>query len=155
MRIRPYRPEDIEPVYTLFYNTVHEIGQRDYTPEQLAAWGKRQRNVQRWDVCLPNQLTLVAENDAEIIGFSSLRTANSYLDFMFVHHQYQNQGVAKALLQHIEQEARNLGLTRLVTDSSLTARAFFKGQGYELVEENIKEVDGIQFRNARMAKEIL
>lgn len=38
MELREYRPEDCEAITRLFYDTVHTVNQRDYTPAQLDAW---------------------------------------------------------------------------------------------------------------------
>lgn len=155
LRIRPYRPEDIEAVYTLFYNSVHQVAKKEYSPEQLAAWAKPQRNTARWDEGLLKQLVWVAEQDAVVVGFTSLHPDSGYLDFMYTHHQHQGQGIATALLATLEAEAKNLGITELTTDSSLTAKPFFLSHGFQLVTENIKTVDGIEFLNSRLAKKLL
>ncbi len=152
LTIRTYRPTDIEAIYSLFYNSVHKVAKKDYTPEQLAAWAKPQRNTERWDEGLLKQLVWVAEIESEVVGFTSLHPDSGYLDFMYTHHQYQGQGIATALLAALETEAIKLNLPELTTDSSLTARQFFLSHGFQLVAENIKTVDGIEFLNSRLKK---
>ncbi len=154
LTIRTYRPTDIEAVYSLFYNSVHQVAKKDYTPAQLAAWAKPQRNTQRWDEGLQQQLVWVAEIDNEIVGFTSLHTDSGYLDFMYAHHLHQGKGIATTLLATLEAEATKLKLPELTTDSSLTARPFFLSHGFQLVTENIKTVDGIEFLNNRLAKKL-
>lgn len=150
--IRPDRPTDIEDVYALFYNSVHHVAKKDYSPEQLAAWAKPQRNTTRWDESLLQQLVWVAEMDGVIVGFTSLHADSGYLDFMYTHHQHQGKGIATALLAALETEAIKLNLLELTTDSSLTARQFFLSHGFQLVTENIKTVDGIHFLNSCLKK---
>ena len=38
IHIRNYAPEDCLILARLFYDTVHTVNARDYTPEQLEAW---------------------------------------------------------------------------------------------------------------------
>lgn len=38
MIIRRYREEDLPQIVTLFYETVHHVNIRDYTPKQVDAW---------------------------------------------------------------------------------------------------------------------
>ena len=38
MLLRAYRPGDCREMAALFYDTVHTVNARDYTPEQLDAW---------------------------------------------------------------------------------------------------------------------
>ena len=133
---------------------MHQVAKKDYTPEQLAAWAKPQRNSIRWDEGLLQQLVWVAEMDGVIVGFTSLHADSGYLDFMYTHHLYQGQGIATTLLATLEAEARKLNITKLTTDSSLTARPFFLSHGFQLVTQNIKTVDGIEFLNSRLEKNI-
>jgi len=153
--IRPYQPEDIEAVYQLFYKSVHQVAKKDYTPQQLAAWAKPQRNTLRWDESLQKQTTWVAETNGEISGFISLRPEDGYLDFLYTHYRHQGQGIATLLLLALENEAKQHKLLQLTTDSSLTALPFFLSKGFYLVEQNIKTVDGIEFLNSRLAKDLV
>lgn len=47
--IRPYRPPDCPEMAQLFYNTVHIINARDYTPRQLDAWATGTVDLAAWD----------------------------------------------------------------------------------------------------------
>ena len=38
MRLREYKPADCAEMARLFYDTVHTVNLRDYTPEQVNAW---------------------------------------------------------------------------------------------------------------------
>ena len=42
MKLRLYRSEDCSALARLFYDTVHTVNTRDYTPEQLDAWADGQ-----------------------------------------------------------------------------------------------------------------
>lgn len=153
--IRPYQPKDIEAVYQLFYQSVHHVAKKDYTPQQLAAWAKPQRNTLRWDGSLQKQTTWVAETSGELSGFISLRPEDGYLDFLYTHHLRQGKGIATLLLRELENEAKHLGLPKLTTDSSLTALPFFLSKSFYLQEQNIKTVDGVEFLNSRLAKDLI
>lgn len=152
LTIRLYQPSDIEAVYQVFYQAVHQVACKDYTPEQLAAWAKPQRNTVRWDEGLLKQMVWVAVLDAKVVGFTSLHPDSGYLDFLYVHYQHQGKGIAKALLNALLTEARHLSLSSISTDSSLTAKPFFLSQGFVLVEENVKTVDGVRFLNSHMMR---
>jgi putative acetyltransferase len=83
----------------------------------------------------------------EIVGFASV-TPTGYLDFMFVHHAHQGKGIAKLLLQQIEQTAQHLKIDELTTHASITAKPFFEKEGFEVVKQqtvNVRSVDLINF----------
>ena len=52
--LRPYRPGDAPVLARLFYETVHAVNIRDYSPAQVDAWATGQVEVERRGVQLPN-----------------------------------------------------------------------------------------------------
>ena len=40
MTIREYHSSDLREIVELFYDTVHTVNAKDYTPEQLNAWAE-------------------------------------------------------------------------------------------------------------------
>lgn len=127
--LRPYRSEDCPSLAALFYDTVHEICCRDYTPAQLDAWANGQVDLPAWDRSFLAHDTLIACKDGTIVGFADM-DETGYLDRLYVHKDYQRQAVAKTLCRALE--ARNGG-PAFTTHASLTARPFFTAQGYCVV----------------------
>ena len=60
MDIRRYRPDDLEQIARLFYETVHAVNRRDYTARQLDVWATGEINHRAWDASLLDHLTYVA-----------------------------------------------------------------------------------------------
>ena len=92
MDIRPYRPPDCPEMAQLFYNTVHIINARDYTPRQLDAWATGTVDLSAWDRSFRAHRTLVAEEAGILVGFGDM-DETGYLDRLYVHHAYQHQGM--------------------------------------------------------------
>ena len=47
--IRPYTLEDVHALALIFYNTIHNVNSKDYTPEQIKAWAPLNTlNLQHW-----------------------------------------------------------------------------------------------------------
>ena len=93
----------------------------------------------------------VATLENGVVGFAELEE-DGHLDTLYVHHEYQGCGVASALLDRIEAEARRLGLSRLYTEASITAEPFFRAKGFSIVRSQVVEVRGHTFRNFVMDK---
>lgn len=89
--IRPYRPPDCPEMAQLFYNTVHIINARDYTP---ASWslGTGTVDLAAWDRSFRAHRTLVAEEAGILVGFGDM-DETGYLDRLYVHHAYQHQAL--------------------------------------------------------------
>jgi putative acetyltransferase len=47
--IRDYRSSDATAIVKLFYETVHLVNWRDYSPEQIEAWAPEIPDPEKWD----------------------------------------------------------------------------------------------------------
>lgn len=153
--IREFKVGDELEIYQLFYDTVHHVNTRDYTEEQVNIWAPEKPDMTQWQTTLNENYTFVAiskENKA-IIGFSDLEK-NGYLNRGYVHKNFQGQGVGDALFKAIENKARELGLKKLFSDVSITAKPFIEKQGFIIEAEQTKKLGGITFTNYLMTKEL-
>ena len=85
--------------------------------------------------------------------FCSLDKGN-YLDFLYIHKDFQQQGIAKNLYIEIEKEAKRQEQNTLTSDVSKTPRPFFEKVGFGIIAEQTVEVEGIKLTNFKMAKRI-
>ena len=95
MTIRSYRPEDLDEILQLFYDTVHAVNARDYAPEQLDAWADGRADREAWNRSLLEHDTRVALIGETIVGFADM-DENGYLDRLYVHRDFQGKGIASA-----------------------------------------------------------
>ena len=86
----------------LFYETVHAVNANDYTKEQLDAWANGMVNLEEWKRTLCEHDTVVAVEDGKIVGFGDM-DRTGYLDRLYVHKDYQHQGIASAICNVLEQ----------------------------------------------------
>ena len=96
---------------------------------------------------------MIAEAAGEIIGMCSLQN-NEYVDIMFVHQNFQRQGIANQLLESILKQAEILGTKHVYTDSSITAKLFFERKGFKAVRANQNIVGNQVLINYKMVKEL-
>jgi putative acetyltransferase len=81
-----------------------------------------------------NEYRLIAEIDRQVVGIGALAFENSELRACYVAPAAGRRGVGSALVLEIERAARERGLSALELDSSITAEAFYRKQGYEARE---------------------
>ena len=148
MELRLYRSEDCPTLAQLFYDTVHTVNARDYTPEQLDAWADGHVDLAAWDASFLAHHTLVAEENGEILGFADMDGAG-YLDRLYVHKDHQGRGVATALCSTLEAACPVKNFT---THASLTARPFFESRGYQVLRRQTVVRHGISLENFVMEK---
>lgn len=144
--IRAYRPGECPPLLELFYDTVHSVNARDYSPEQLDAWADGEPDIAQWERSFLEHDTLVAELGGVIAGFGDI-TAEGYLDRLYVHRDYQGLGIATALCDRLE-----AGHSPITTYASITAKPFFLKRGYRVVRENRVVRHNIELINHLMEK---
>lgn len=138
MHIRKANESDVDEITDLFYNTIQHVNIRDYSQKQVDDWSSWHENTDRWISKIREQYFIVAVSDDVIVGFASL-AVDGYLDFMFVHKDFQRQGVATLLLYEIEKKAIEQGSTSVYSEVSITARPFFESKGYSVEKEQLKK----------------
>ncbi len=149
--IRPFKSEDITALVNLFKEAVTTINIRHYSADQVAVWTAI--DIDRWQTSLEKNITLIAEVDRIIVGFTDM-TREGYLDRLYVHKDYQARFVALKLFKAIEKVARNLGLKKITTDCSITAKTPAERMGFVVVKEQTVEKRGMMFINYHMEKKL-
>ncbi len=147
--IREYRENDLIDVITLFTRSVHEVAKRDYTSEQLNAWAPENADISAWKKRLSQETVFVFEKENKILGFIRLEQ-NGYLDLLYVHPEFQRQGIAKNLLNHALSWAENHGISEFTSDVSITAKPFFESIGFYSVALQTIQCRGVLLNNFRM-----
>ena len=150
--LRPSEEGDLQPVVSLFYDTIHSVNLEDYTPEQADAWAPKEPDSSRWRNLLTGEDTWVAVQDGRIVGFAN--RDGEYFDCLYVHKDYQRRGVAKALAERIEGRAAAEDHAKIRTDASLTARPFFERRGYAVIRRQCVHRAGQVLVNFAMERSI-
>jgi putative acetyltransferase len=144
---------DIKEITRLFYDTIQVINSKDYPKDEIDDWSSWYTDIDKWAEAINEHYFIVAKLDDKIVGFSSLAT-DGYLDFMFVHKDFQKQGIAKALLTEIENKASIQQNDRIYSDVSITAKGFFEKHGFDVEKQQMKKSKKKELVNFRMIKKI-
>lgn len=148
MFIRRYETSDCKELVKLFYNTVHFINAKDYTKEQLNVWATGSVDLEKWNQSLLSHFSVVAVEDGIIVGFGDI-DRTGYLDRLYVHKDYQSQGIATAICDKLEYI---FDVEKITTDASITAKPFFEKRGYKVIKKQNVEKDGVLLQNYVMQK---
>ena len=151
MRLRPYRPDDAPALLALFRGTIRRVNSRDYTPGQIRAWSSDDIDPVGWADRFTDRFVVVAEESEQPIGFAELESSG-HIDRVYVSADHQRRGVGRSLLSSVVDEACRLGVVRLFTEASITARPFFEAQGFTVLAPQVVECRGAEFVNYRMER---
>lgn len=149
--IRVAEQEDLEQIKQLYHDTVTSINSNDYNEEQIRVWSDVSGGSHNFSEKIIEQNFFVADLESKIIGFGSV-TDEGYLDYMYVHKDYQRKGVAKKLLHEIEKTADELKVEKIYSHVSITARGFFEKHGYTRESDQNEKYRGVEFINSVMVK---
>ena len=151
--IRRYLPTDAPGLTCLFRDSVQDIETRAYAASQIRAWASCIVDEGQFGQRCESKSTWVAEIEGRIAGFSGLEP-DGHIDMLYVHPDFKRRGVARALLQHIEEAARAHELRLLYTEGSVTAHPVLEATGFRTIVPQTVTVRGESMINYRVEKRL-
>ena len=153
MEIRRYRRGEEEQVWKVYFAATRVSVARDYHAELIERWAPEKQDMNEWAERVAEKNPFVAVVEREILGMAEIE-GDGFIDYFYVHPDWQGRGVGKALLRRIEDEAEQLGVKRMYADVSVTAKDFFLAMGFEILEAKENVILGHPAPNFRMEKDI-
>jgi putative acetyltransferase len=151
--LRQANSTEIGKITQLFYETIQAVNSRDYPQDEIDDWSSWHTNYDEWNVRMREQYFIVAILDDGIVGFASLAT-DGYLDVMYVHKDWQGQGIASRLLSELEKKAREQNNREIYSEVSITAKPFFENRGFVVIKKQLKKSRNKELVNYCMVKEL-
>jgi putative acetyltransferase len=149
--LRPYQRDDAPALLALFRDTIRRVNSRDYSPAQVAAWASDDIDTASWFGRFTGRFVPVAEEASRPVGFAELEP-DGHIGRVYVSADHQRRGIGRQLLAAVVAEARRVGLARLFTEASITARPFFEAQGFVVLAPQVVRCRGVEFVNYRMER---
>ena len=135
MKIRLFHEQDAEQIALLFHETVREINVFDYSLNQVKAWAPDNIHFRDWAKACFERFTYIADDEGMIAGFGELELSG-HINCFYCHKNYQRRGVGRKIYLAIEAKADELGIERLYTEASITAKPFFWAWGSRSLGNN-------------------
>lgn len=151
MELRKYESKDCTILAELFFDTVHSVNSKDYSKEQLDVWANGNVDITAWNESFLLHDTIVAEINGIVVGFGDM-DKKGYLDRLYVHKNYQNRGIADAIVNKLEEQSFVRGIVSFSTNASITAKVFFEKHGYRTVRRNTIVRNDMELINYTMKK---
>ncbi len=154
--IRQATISDIPEMTEVYKNTVLTVNRKDYSAEEVEDWAScGSDDIEHWNQLFKEQHYVLAENeDGIIVGFGSINDTG-YMHTLFVHADFQHQGLATLLYQHLEKYAQEKGARKITSEVSITAKPFFEKQGFVVDEEQKRKANKLCLINYKMSKELI
>jgi putative acetyltransferase len=151
--IRPYQPKDAALLGAIFFDAVRKAGVRDYSEAQVVAWAPSIPGRTWFEArAADGRWILVAVNKAdEPIAYGDLEP-NGHIDHLYCCPEMIGIGIASALYDRLEQQARDRGITRVFAEASEAARRLFLGKGFTELKRRDLMLRGVKIHNYLMEK---
>ena len=133
MYIRKFKASDAAEVAKMHRNTIRFVNSKDYLPEQIEVWSGR-TSAKRFRDSIKMFFRFVAVEKGKIVGYGDFKK-DGELAGLYVHKNYQGRGVGFLLLKNIEKSARKKDIKKLFCYSTITAKDFYKKQGYGIIKK--------------------
>jgi putative acetyltransferase len=144
---------DLKEMQELYTETIKSVCKNDYNPDQIEVWISGVHNTDRWLEVVNTQFVLLAIIQNKIAGFGTLKNGN-YIDFFYIHKDFQRQGIADKTLTKLELEAIKQHSKTLTSDISITAKPFFEKRDFRVKAEQKNISLGIELINYKMEKKL-
>lgn len=127
--IRAARLDDADAICAVHRASILGICSSRYSEREIAAWIGL-LTPDKYLEPLRTLVMFVAESGGEVVGFGQLNPGLSLVQAVYVHPGSARNGVGRALLEHLEEAARQQGMTHLALDATLNAESFYERAGY-------------------------
>lgn len=142
---------DLQEMQKLYADTIKTVCRNDYDLLQIEAWVSTVNNTERWIDIINTQFALLTIIDNQIVGYGTLKDGN-YIDFFYIHKDFQRQGIADKILTELEIEAKNRSSKTITSDVSITAKPFFEKKAFIVKAEQKNIRLGVELINYKMEK---
>lgn len=153
MIFRKAKISDLQEMQQLYIETIQSVCKNDYNPAQIEAWISGVKNKERWIEVIEIQFVLLAIIQDKIVGFGTLKDGN-YIDFFYIHKDFQRQQIADKILTELELEAIKQQSKIITSDVSITAKPFFEKKGFIVKTEQKNIRLGVELINYKMEKDL-
>ncbi len=154
LSIRRARDDDRRGIWTVHVRAIREVCSHSYSAEQIAYWAGL-LSPSSYVAVLREQVLVVAEDPSGIAGFGQLNQVNGEVDAVYVLPGRQREGIGRALLLALEEEARAMGLKRLQLSATLNAVPFYESARYVEERATVHRLpNGVELQCLRMSKDL-
>ena len=133
VEVRSVRSEEAGDISRVILAALRETNAKDYSP-QVINQVERRFSPAAVSELMARRTVFAAMSEQRLVGTASLD--GRVVRTVFVSPDFQSQGVGRLLMAHVEQAARDTGVTVLSVPSSITAERFYFKLGYRAVRDS-------------------
>lgn len=157
MKIRLATNSDKRGIHEAHMTSIQKLCSKDYTEEQIQAWGHREYLEERRTDTIKSGSCWVVEDAGMIYGFGEMGIKDNepYVFGLYFMPEATGKGLAKEIVRLMELKAKEWGKDKITLQSTITSLNFYKKMGFMMVNENgCAVVRGVRIPCLDMEKEL-
>ena len=151
MNLKQITKKDQLYLKKLYFDSIISIDEKIYSPEQKRAWASQAWDNKYFNLSLQEGKGWLIEEKEKIIAFAS-RYPKNRIALLYCKGNSQRKGCGTELLQKLENEAIEEGLTCLTTEASLISYKLFLKNNWEMIRKEKIIIKNIIFERFKMIK---
>lgn len=157
--VRRAREQDAPFIHEAHMKSIREICSRDYTEEEIKAWGGREYLEDIRLSAIRDDFVWVVEKKGKVVGFGHMQLGvginkdEGHIKGLYLTPEVLGQGLGQAIIFMMEEEAAKVHIKRMTLSSTLNALEFYRKNGYrELTGPTCVNINGTPVRCYPMEK---
>ncbi len=151
IKIREFRPPDLQKVLGLIWKTINTCYPAVYSPEAITYW-EDIHTEEKISEDAEKGCILVLEINRCIVATGTL--LGHRISRVYVQPDRQGRGFGKLIMQELENKARQKGLKEVKLYASLVSKKFYDAIDYETIREAFLEIKGKRLDYYDMKKKL-
>lgn len=151
--LQTYQNQYNRAITELFYKAVYNIDERVYNSQQKQAWAPYPIDYKQWANRLADTQPYLLFKNNKLIGFIEFIN-RGYIDCLYIHPDFQQQGYATQLIEHVVNIAQKESIKQISVNASLIAKGLFQQFGFITLKENKVMRNGVSLINFSMQLQV-
>ncbi|WP_246985068.1 GNAT family N-acetyltransferase [Halorientalis marina] len=149
-------PADAEEILDIKREAIEDLEHWQYSPEQVEVWKPKDDYVGTFEQAIDDDqfVVHVAEVAGEIVGYGALNVPDERIDAVYVRPNYHGEGIATALVKHLELSAEFQGIVELDIIAAQNAVTFYQSVGYWQLEDEVATIEDVDLDFVRMRRRL-
>ena len=153
--VRKAKHGDEEGIHLAHMESIKTVCKKDYSEEQLNAWGGRPYHFEQKRNLIDHHHVWVVEDSGKIEGYGLLfidsDQEKAEIGALYLTNKVLGRGLGKEIVSKIKKKTKDLGLSEIILSSTKTAKKFYESQGFfQYAEDDCCLIGGVEIEGHPM-----
>ncbi len=151
MKLKQITKKDQLNLKEVYFDSVNSIDENIYSKDHKFAWASQAWENSEFQKSLLKGIGLKLIYNKKIIGFAT-RYPENRLSLLYIRGNFKRKGFGTIILNSIERDALNSGISKLNTEASLISYKLLLKSKWEIDRKEKVNIKGLIFERYRMFK---